>query len=213
LIRSTEAVIASVVMLGTIIYLFNVPSTQSKDAAEQYIKSVLDSYADVGKLLAVSDPYNLKLLISAAIPRGYNEKIDFNYYRRENIYTGVGEASVEFYFLLPNEGKLTLPDSETKSNWYRSIFRITNSGDTPITGETSLSASLFKQDLEDNGIPDPIDITSIRVFTDEGELPTTLTSYEDYFDRMIVSLKVDVNVDGGESKNIYIYYLLGDDYE
>lgn len=200
-------------MLGTIIYLFNVPATQSKDAAEQYIKSVLDSYADVGKLLAVSDPYNLKLLVSAAIPRGYNEKLDFNYYRREDIYTGVGQAPVEFYFLLPSEGRLTLPDSETKSNWYRSVFRITNSGDTPITGETSLSASLFKQDLGGNGIPDPIDITSIRVFTDEGELPATLTSYDDYFDRTVVSLKVDVNVDGGESENIYIYYILGDDYE
>ncbi|MBR9680857.1 MAG: hypothetical protein GOU98_03480 [Candidatus Altiarchaeota archaeon] len=213
MIRSTEAVIASVVMLGSIIYLFNVPSTESKDGAEQYIKSVLESYADVGQFLAISDPYNLKLLIGAAIPRGYNQKIDFNYYRQYHSLTGIGYAPSEFYIMLPNEGKLTLPDSELKSNWYRSVFRITNTGVDSVIGDTSISASLFKQDVDDNGILDSVDIESIRVFSNEGELKTTLSTYEDYPDRVVVGLTVSIDISGEESENIYIYYLQGDDYE
>ena len=213
MIRSTEAVIASVIMLSSIIYLFNVPSTESKDAAEQYIKSLLESYAEVGQFLSVSDPYNLKLLIGAAIPRGYNQKIDFNYYRRYHSLTGVGYAPVEFYVMLPSEGKLTLPDSELKSNWYRSVFRITNTGTDAVVGETSISASLFKQDVDDNGVLDSIDIESIRVFSDEGELVTTLETYEDYPDRVVVGLTTSIDILGSEAENLYIYYLQGDDYE
>jgi hypothetical protein len=213
MIRSTEAVIASVLMLGSIVYLFNVPSTESKDAAEQYVKSVLGSYGDVASFLAVSDPYNLKLLVEASMPRGYNQKIDFNYYRRYHSLTGIGYAPQEFYILLPNKGRLTLPDSEIKSNWYRSVFRITNTDSSPIIGETSVTASLFKQDVDGNGILDSIDIQSIRVFSDEGELTSELKNYDDYVDRVVVGLDVVIDIEGGESENLYIYYLQGDDYE
>ena len=213
MIRSTEAVMASVIMLGSIIYLFNVPPTESKDASEQYIRSVLESYSEIGRFLATSDPYNLKLLIEAAMPRGYNQKITFNYYRKYEALTGIGDAPVEFYFMLPSGGKLTIPDSETKSNWYRSIFRITNSGSEALGGETSFSASLYKQDIDGNGLSDPIDKDSIMVFTKEGQLNSTITSYDDYVDRMVVGITADINVEPGEVENLYVYYLLGDDYE
>jgi len=213
MIRSTEAVIAGVVMLGSIIYLFNVPSVETEDPSKQYIRSLLDSYSEVARVLATKDPYNLKLLIGAAMPRGYNQKIDINYYKKLQVLTGIGSAPVEEYMLLPSEGTVSLADSELKSNWYRSVFRITNTGTESITGGTSITASLYKQDIDDNGIADPIDLDSIRVFTDEGELNSSLTSYEDYYDRTVVSLSVDVELEGGETENLYIYYLMGDDYE
>ncbi len=213
MIRSTEAVIAGVIMLGSILYLFNVPSVETGDPAKQYIRSLLDSYSEVVRVLATKDPYNLKLLIGAAMPRGYNQKIDINYYRKLQVLTGIGSAPTEGYMLLPSEGTVNLADSELKSNWYRSVFRITNTGTESITGGTSITASLYKQDIDDNGVADPIDLDSIRVFTDEGELNSSLTSYEDYYDRTVVSLSVDVKLEGGETENLYIYYLMGDDYE
>jgi hypothetical protein len=212
-IRSTEAVIASVVMLGSIIYLFSVPATESNDPAEQYIRSVLGSYTSVAKVLATKDPYTLKLLLEAAMPRGYNQRITFNYYRKLITLTGVGSAPVETYLLLPAEGVTNLVNSETKSNWYRSLFRITNTGSEAISGEMSFSASLYKQDINGDGLSDPIDINSIRVFTDEGELNASLNSHEDYYDRAVVGMSADVSLSGGETENLYIYYLLGDDYE
>ena len=57
MIRSTEAVIASVLMLGSLVYLFNVPETVSTDPAEQYIRSVLGSYTEVAKVLGAPIEY------------------------------------------------------------------------------------------------------------------------------------------------------------
>ncbi|TRO61961.1 hypothetical protein E2P64_00295 [Candidatus Bathyarchaeota archaeon] len=213
MIRSTEAVIASVLMLGSILYLFSVPATESKDPAEQYIRSVLGSYTEVIKVLATRDPYNLKLLLEAAMPRGYNQRITINYYRKLITLTGIGSAPVETYLLLPTEGVTNLANSETKSNWYRSLFRITNTGTETISGETSFSASLYKQDINGDGLSDPIDINSVRVFTDEGELNASLNSYEDYYDRTLVGITAEVELAGGETENLYVYYLQGDDYE
>lgn len=213
MIRSTEAVIASVLMLGSILYLFSVPATESKDPSEQYIRSVLGSYSDVARALATKDPYNLKLLIEAAMPRGYNQRITINYYRKLITLTGIGSAPIETYILLPSEGVTNLVNSETKSNWYRSLFRITNTGSESLGGETSFSASLYKQDINDDGLSDPLDINSIRVFTDEGELNASVDSYEDYYDRTVVGMTAEVNLAGGEAENLYIYYILGDDYE
>lgn len=213
MIRSTEAVIASVVMLGSIIYLFNVPATEAKDSGEQYIRSVLGSYSDLARTLATRDPYNLKLLLEASMPRGYSQKIAINYYRQLITLTGIGEAPVEFYMLLPAEGKLSAYNSELKSNWYRSVFQVTNTGSDPLSGPTSVSASLYKQDLNNDNMTDFLDPASIRVFTDEGELNASLTRYDDYYNRTVVGLSVDIRLDGGETENLYIYYLLGDDYE
>ena len=208
-----EAIIASSVLLGVIIYLFNVPPTQGKDPMQQYIKSLMDSYTDTIKTLSVKDPYSLILLIDSAMPRGYNERVAINYYRKYDFYTGTDGAPVEKYILLPSEGMVASPNSELKSNWYRSVFKIINNGNSPLTGETAISVSLYKQDVDNNGIPDPIDLKSIRVFTDDGELDAQVSHYEDYYDRMVVGLTVNVNLNPGETKNLYVYYIQGDDYE
>ena len=115
------------------------------------------------------DPYNLKLLIEASMPRGYNQRITMNYFKRIITETGIGEAPVEFYMLLPAEGRISVPNSETKTNWYRSVFRMTNTGGGDVSGVTSITASLFKQDIDGDGISEPIDRTSIMVFSDEGQ--------------------------------------------
>ena len=213
MIRSTEAVIASVIMLGTILYLFNVPETESNDPVEQYIRSVLDSYSEVAKSLGTKDPYTLQLLIEASMPQGYDQRVTINYFKKLMVYTGIGKAPVEFYLLLPAQGQSSLVNSEIKSNWYRSVFRIKNSSPERISGEKSISASLYKPEISEGGINLPIDLTSIMVFTDDGQLNSTVGSYEDYYDHTLVSLSVNLNIDTGETKNIYVYYLTGDDFE
>lgn len=213
MIRSTEAVIASVIMLGTIVYLFNVPETKAKDPTEQYIKSVLDSYSDTIKFLALKDPYTLVTLIDASMPNGYSERVVINYFRKYIAFTGTDEVPVENYVLMPSQGKSSLPDSEIKSNWYQSLFRVTNTGSQKISGITSISVSLYKPAPEGSGITYPIDADSIMVFTDDGKLNSTVTRYEDYYDRTIVGLLLDLSAEPGEAKNMYVYYLIGDDYE
>ncbi len=213
MIRSAEAVIASVLMLGTVIYLFNVPKTQSNDPIEQYIRSILDSYSDVAKLLGTKDPYTLKLLLDASMPNGYDQRIVINYFKNIISYTGIGSAPNEFYFLLPAQGTSSLPNSEMKSNWFRSVFRIKNSSPEIIKGEKSISASLYKPILIEGGTNLPIDLDSVIVFTDDEKLNSTLTTYEDYYDHTIVGLIVTLDIDAGETKNLYVYYLVGDDYE
>ncbi len=213
MIRSMEAVIASALMLGTIIYLFNVPSTSGKDPMEPYIKSIMDSYASTAKRLAVRDPYSLVALFDAAMPRGYAQRTKVNFYRKYWVFTGLDGAPVELYNLLPSEGSVSLANAELKSNWYRSVFRITNTGSQKLSGSTSISVSLYKQDVDGNGLPDPIDPSSIRVFTDEGELDVNVTKYEDYYDRAVAGIIVDVSLEPNEAENLYVYYLLGDDYE
>ena len=213
MIRSTEAVIASVLMLGSLIYLFNVPETEAEDPTEQYIKSVLSSYADIAKFLGVRDPYTLKLIIEAAMPRGYNQKVTFNYFKRLVTFTGIGSAPVESYMILPMEGKTSFSNSEVKSNWYRSIFRITNGGGSSLSGTMAVSASLYKPDVTGDGISDPIDLDSLMVFTDESQLNSSLYKYEDYFNRTVVGMYVGVDLEAGETENLYIYYLVGDDFE
>jgi hypothetical protein len=51
------------------------------------------------------------------------------------------------------------------------------------------------------------------VFTDDGKVNSTVTRYEDYYDRMIIGLSLGVSIDAGETKNMYVYYLTGDDFE
>lgn len=213
MIRSTEAVIASVLMLGSLIYIFNVPTTEADDPTEQHIRSLLGSYSDVAKFLGTTDPYTLKLLIEAAMPRGYNQKITFNYFKRLITFTGIGSAPTENYMIIPMEGKTSFANSEVKSNWYRSIFQITNTGSSSITGQTSVSASLYKPDVTGDSLSDPLDLDSLMVFTDEGQLNSSIYTYEDYFNRTVVGLYVDIALDAGETENLYIYYLVGDDYE
>ena len=213
MIRSMEAVISSALLLGTIIYLFNVPATLSKDPMEQYVKGLTDSYSKTIQNLVTKDPASIELLMDKSMPNGYAQRTRFNYYRKYSVFTGLDGAPVEVYTLLPSEGSLSLENSEIKSNWYRSVFKITNTGSESINGQTSISASLYKQDVDNNGLTDPIDRDSIRVFSDEGELNSTITKYEDYYDRAIVGISVDISLGPGEVENIYVYYLLGDDYE
>ena len=211
MIRSAEAVIASVLMLGTVLYLFNVPRTGNNDPIEQYLRSIMDSYSDVAKLLGTKDPYTLNLLLDASMPNGYDQRIIISYFKKIISFTGIGSVPNEFYFLLPAQGTSSLPDSEMKSNWFRSVFRIKNSSPERIKGEKSISASLYKPILIEGGINLPIDLNSVMVFTDDGKLNSTLSTYEDYYDHTIVSLTVTLNIDAGETKNLYVYYLVGDD--
>jgi hypothetical protein len=90
---------------------------------------------------------------------------------------------------------------------------VTNTGSRKITGTTSVSVSLYKPAPEGSGITYPIDISSVTAFTDDGKLNSTVTKYEDYYDRTIVGLSLDLSVEPGETKNLYVLYLTGDDFE
>jgi len=216
LLRSTEAIVASMIILGTISTFFNMPAVNTADPVEGYLSSVLEAYEGLISTLAVSDPYSLKLLLESVIPLGYNMRVQINYYTALYAVTGTSaRVPYETYLLLPTEAKTGLSYSGMESNWYRSVFTIENSGSSKLENATmEISVSLYVPDLDSDGFPEPVDLDSIMVFTENGLVKSSLLSYEFNGEKFTIGLRVNVGgIEAGQIKRLYVYYLVGDDYE
>ncbi len=203
-------------VLGVIIALFNVPKIKTNDPVESYITSVLDAYQDIIEALVTTDPYALRLILESVLPLGYNSRIKINYFTSLYAITGTSESvPYETYLVLPTEVKTSLSDYGIESNWYCSVFTIKNSGDSDLKNQTmDLSVSIVPPDIDADGINEPVDLSSIQAFTNEGKIETQIKSYEYKGDKFVVVIHADVGeIKAGEAKNLYVYYLVGDDYE
>lgn len=216
MLKSTEAVIAGMLVLSVIIALFQVPGIKTNDPIESYLNSVLEAYQDTIETLITTNPYSLRILISSVIPLGYSSRIQINYFTKLKSRTGTSEdVPYETYMMLPTEAKFSLGDYGVESNWFHSVFTIENSGSKDLENQTmDLTISLILPDLNSDGIVEPVDLASIQVFTQDGKVPSELKTYEFKGDRFVVNLEVEVGgIIAKETKLLYVYYLVGDDYE
>lgn len=207
---------AGMLVLGVILALFNVPSIKMNDPIESYMTSILESYQDLIESLITTNPYSLRLLLSSVIPLGYNSRIQINYYTKINAFTGTSEyMPYETYMILPSESKFSLENYGLESNWYRSTFTIENSGDVALENQTmEIVVSAILPDINSDAIYEPIDLSSLQVFTDDGLVESELKTYEYKGDRFVLNLFVEVGeIAAKETKQLYVYYLGGDDYE
>ena len=202
--------------MGVLIALFNVPSIEMNDPIESYTTSILEAYQGIIENLITTDPYALRLLLEAVVPLGYNSRIKMNYYTTAYAVTGVSEdVPYELYLVLPVEASTGLSSSGIESNWYRSVFTIENSGSSALENQSmELSVSIIPPDLNADGLNEPVDLNSLQIFTDEGLIGSQVESYEFVGGRFVVVMSADVGkIEAGETKRLYVYYLVGDDYE
>jgi len=215
-LRSTEAIMAGLLLIFTLNVLFKIPEIEVGDPVEQYADSLLDAYSQISKDLVFEDPYSLMLLLDSALPYAYSEKTTVTIYKTIELLSRSGYTlPFETYEVLPTEASISLTNSEVRGNWYQAIFVISNNGNETLANETEyITVALIKPDLNEDGIPEPVDPESITVFTRSGKADFRIDRMEDYPDRISVSIWVKIDeIHPGEKKEIYVMYLVGDDYE
>ena len=221
MLRSTEAIMAGLLIIFTVSTLYKIPEVEVEDPVKAYTASLLDAYSNISQELVFRDPYSLKLLLEAALPYAYSSRLSVNIYKKVSIITGTNLTSggyhlpVEYYEVLPTNARTNIEGFEVVDNWYQAVFTVTNEGNRTVEGESiGVTVAIYKSDINGDGIPEPIDPESIMVFTEDGKADFSVESIEDYPDRIRVSLKVKMDrIEPGEKKHIYVLYMLGDDYE
>ena len=214
MLRSTEALIAAIVIFYSLVSLFKVPDVTQQDPIQLYINTLLKTYQDEIENLATKDPAVLGDLLLSAMPVGYNALVAINIYRPLYIFTGTSRSlPYETYLLIPGSATANLNHYSLINNWYRAVFTVTNTGNSTISTEESLTVKLAKVDLNSDGSVEPIDPSCLFVFSDDGPLNYKLTNYTDYLDSAVVGLRVNITIQPDEKKHIYVYYMIGDDCE
>jgi len=216
MLRSTEAIMAGLLIIFTLTSLFKIPEVKVEDPIKVYVESLLDAYSGIERKLVFTDPYSLMLLLDAAMPHAYQSRTTVNIYKRIEVIGGINYTlPYEFYEVLPGEVSILTANSEVVGNWYQAVFAVKNNGNETLENlYETITVAIYKPDINQDGIAEPVDPESITVFTDDGETDYTIESIEDSPDRMVVSVNVRIpRIGPGEKKNIYVMYLVGDDYE
>ncbi|MBR9679913.1 MAG: hypothetical protein GOU99_02595 [Candidatus Altiarchaeota archaeon] len=216
MLRSMEAIIISIVIIGTLMTVFYVPRIETGDYDSGFVKSLLESYHNQISDYVFSSPISLIHLIEEALPRTFDSRVRITYHTSFPVYTGYsGELPIELYYLAPGSSEYEGQTMQIDSSWYRTVFSVVNSGNETIENQTlSTSISLYKLDSNEDGHFEPIDIESVRFFVDDVEADWTIQSYEEDDSKIILVIRgVLGKIEPGQSKKGYAYYLVGEDYE